>query len=160
MAFDIKPNDRFLQEQRTFYRTSVPKDEIRGAMIVKRARHDNLSAGDEIVVQCMNHEKTELLYEAEFRVTKRTDEPDSEERENGDIRQFTKTTIVVERVGDWWASQAARDAEPDEPNERVREWNVGKRLHQVKEGETVVFETPDKELADAIVDGAPIPLAA
>lgn len=101
MNFDIKPNDRFLQSERTIYRTNVPHEEVTDAMVIRRCKHDNLSPGDEVIVQCMDHEKTRLLHEIEYRIIERTDMPASEENERGDIRQFTKTTFTVERMREW-----------------------------------------------------------
>lgn len=146
MGFDIRPNDRYLQEQRTYYRVNVPKDEITDEMVAKRVKHDNLSAGDDIVIQCFNHEKTVLLHEGEYRVVRREERMARQENERGDIRQFLATDVEVECIG-WWASRFAE-------NPLKRSWNPGLKRHQVKRGDEVLFEHEDKNVADRYIKDA------
>lgn len=49
-------------------RTRVPHEDVTVDEIAAKARAWNLSAGDRVVVQSMNHERTEVLHEAEFLV--------------------------------------------------------------------------------------------
>jgi hypothetical protein len=94
---------------------------------------------------------------------------------------MTKTVYTREakRVSDWWTGSEGQTAQTMNevvkiaeqkkadlpfvisPGTAIAKWNLGRQMHQVKIGDKVVFETPDKELAHQIADGkTPIPEAA
>lgn len=104
MAFDIKPQEWHLLSEQYVIRTRVPKEEITDEMIERRIRSNNLSAGDVVRVQCMNHDMDTLLAEAEYRIVSVKESLQRIERSDYDIRQVTQVDIQIARVGDWWPS--------------------------------------------------------
>jgi len=122
-------------------------------------------------VQFISHDKTKLLASARYVVT----EEDESLRTNTDnpYQPVTKTayTRKAEQIGDWWipesviaekAIQVAKDATDSAAEdiggrgsniEMKHSWNPGKKMHQAKIGDEVVFESKDKqEVLDYISD--------
>ncbi len=115
-------------------------------------------------VQFMNHERNELLTSSLFVVTKETE---ALQTTDNPYQPMTKTiyTREVKQIGDWWVNSLP-ETEKKGPAQMIATrpkvtWNPGKKMHQVKLDDKVVYETPDKELAHQIADGkTPIPKAA
>lgn len=55
-------------QENLIVRTRVPQSEITVEEVAAKARAWRLGAGDRVIVQCMNHERTAVLHEAEFLV--------------------------------------------------------------------------------------------
>jgi hypothetical protein len=96
-------------------------------------------------VQFISHDRTKLLSAALFVVTQET-----EGLHTSDHPYQPVTKVIYTRkaslVGGWW------EGEKTSRNATVT-WNPGKKLHQVKEGGEVIYETADKELAHQVANG-------
>ncbi len=137
-----------------------------------------------------------LLYEGSYRVTLKSANLKVIQVDDINSRQVMDVGIAVERVGEWHAFAAGRALEEAdallagplivrEPIREVvtmtapeimealegdtfaREWNPGRRLHEVWRSNpslggrrVVVFESKDKAEAQAVADGGPIPVVA
>ena len=102
MSFRILPQDFNMLGDNYVIRTNVPIEELTNEMVAERAKNANLSAGDHILVQCMDHYKKEVLGETEFVITKRLDEFVQIPVGDREIRQGTQVTIEVEMKTPWW----------------------------------------------------------
>lgn len=126
-------------------RTSLSKDEITDKVLLAAAKHANLSAGDRIVVQCMDHLGHELRAEAEFRVVKRSDSIQVRDLDGYRTMQDQNVHREICQIGEWWISPVTTTPEVV--------WNPGKKMHQVKVNGEVVFETADKDEAKQVAEG-------
>ncbi len=100
-------------------------------------------------VQFINHEKTELLASVRYVVTQ-----EIEASHTSDANPYQPVTRIVfsrkaERIGEWWYSslEKARILIAKGSEGKVV-WNPGKKLHQLKIGDEVVFEDRDKKLVE------------
>ena len=125
-------------------------------------------------VQFLNHEKTKLLACARFVVSEESESV----RTNSDdpYRSVTKTVFSrkADQIGDWWPNEVSVAGFNGFAKETINKgimnvggnlltvsWNPGKKVHQVKNGDDVVFETPDKDIASKVAKGEiPVPKAA
>jgi hypothetical protein len=156
VTFQIMPQEFHVLADHYVIRTRVPQAELTDAMIQVRVRNANLTAGDRIVVQCMNHERDTLLYEAEFRVVSRVDGIRVQEINDRETRQVNDVAFLVARKGEWWASPAAA-TEPLMATSEIR-WNPGKQAHEVVAPDGAVLaaftkEQGGKEAAAAFIAG-------
>jgi len=116
-------------------------------------------------VQFVNHEKTELLASALYVVTK---ESESLHTSDNQYQPVTKTVINREAklVGNWWPElfdglsylegQDVKVVAAGEPSENVKPtvvWNPGRKKHQVKLNDKVIYESSDKEEAMKVASG-------
>lgn len=162
MSQQIMPQEFDLMQDNPTIRTKCPQTHVTDEMIVKRVKNNNLSAGDVIRVQCMSNDMSELLAEAEYRVTSCARKLVTHEINDRDIRQAEEVTYKVELWTDWRNVGAAKSAPESEPAPPLTVlWNVGKRGYEVKAGGLVVGFAEDKATAMAMADGtAPLSLAA
>ena len=104
MSFRITPQEMLRAESTNFQviRTQVPKEEFddRGTIILPRTKRSGLAAGDHLLVQCVNREGTELLYEADYVVTKMTTEMRTVSDDTME-RISEETTYTLLRWSDW-----------------------------------------------------------
>jgi len=113
-------------------------------------------------VQFISHDRTKLLAAARYVVTEETDRISTST--DNPYQPITKTayTRKAEQISDWFITQpgeAAQDeAALDVPEdiggiEMKHFWNPGKKMHQAKIGDNVVYESKDKqEVLDYIAD--------
>ena len=135
-----------------------PRDKINLDVELPRIIHaQGWGCGTYFHVQFLNHEKTRLLASAIYVVNQ---EVEGIQTSDHPYQPMTKTvysrTAVL--IGNWWEN-------PDDNENKVAtktvSWNPGRKMHQVKIGGKVVYETPDKEEARKISDGEmPVPAAA
>lgn len=135
-------------------RTRVPKDRFEIDMLVKRFRGSAVRAGDTVTVQLTTYAYDQLLYEGTFRVVERTDRAAVQEMANYEMRQYTDTTIRIEQVGGWWASELA----PKEEAAPAGYWraaeHAGRGKYRVVDSEGATLATGlDKDEAEAIARG-------
>ena len=107
MSFKILSHEIQRAEARSHMsiRTTVPREEIddKGLIILPRLRGSGLSAGDHILVQCMNLDSTELFAEADFVIASvRTEQ---RQVTGEDDREFTskEVTYKLVRRSEWWS---------------------------------------------------------
>ena len=111
-------------------------------------------------VQFLSHDKTTLLASAKFVVTQVSESIHTTEA--NPYQPITKTLFSrkTEQIGEWWISESVKALSKKEDKATVT-WNPGKKTHQVKMGDKLIFESPDKDLANQIAEGkVPIPDAA
>ena len=95
-------------------------------------------------VQFMNHEKTKLLSSATFVVSERQEV--SHTNESNPYQPMTKTLSKrkAEIIGDW-ISFGEEEKPKKETNQAQIHWNPGKKVHQLKIDDEVIYENADKE---------------
>mgnify|MGYP001559264246 FL=1 len=126
-------------------------------------------------IQFMSHDKNKLLASALFVVS---EEVETLHTSDSAYQPVTKTVFnrKAEQIGEWWHSLELTGKE--KPKEFVHlipnpedivdppqlkatvTWNPGKKTHQVKVGDTVIYESPDKDLAVRVANGETIANAA
>src|SRR6266849_4735255 len=125
-----------------------PRDQINLDVELPKILHrQGWGCGTYFNIQFMNHERNELLACALYVVTKETE---GLHTSDNPYQPMTKTiyTREAKQVGEWWIN-----SEPVKTGSMVAIWNPGKKMHQVKIGDKVVYETPDKDLAHKVADG-------
>lgn len=142
MSQKIQANEIYVKEFGAIIRTRCPKEDITDEMVHQRVLAANLSAGDTLVVQCFNHERTAVLSFAEYLVYDRTSQIKRIEINDRDTRQVEDYSFSVMRISDWKDTPAA----PKTSAPEVR-WNLGKKTFQVIKNNEVIGESPDKEEA-------------
>lgn len=93
-------------------RTKVPKEHIgdNGELVLPLLRGSNLSAGDHILVQCMDHDYSEVLWEADFVIWSARTGTQTIVTDGGE-HQATVTTYRLARRTDWWSPLGAGAAQ-------------------------------------------------
>lgn len=109
MSFSILPQEFHVLADHYVIRTRVPMSELTESMILVRVKNGNLSAGDKITVQCMDHAYETLLHEAEFRVVSRTDALVTKTINDRETMQVQESIFMVSPRGEWWTSPAASE---------------------------------------------------
>jgi len=122
-------------------------------------------------VQFVSHDKTTLLASAQYVVSQVSESIHTSEA--NPYQPITKTIFSrkAEMIGKWWYSDIPSLIRPKEETVKISEnkgegkntvtWNPGLKKHQVKMGDKVIYETPDKDLANQVASGkVPIPQAA
>lgn len=118
-------------------------------------------------VQFLSHDKTTLLACAKFVVNEEKEMlHTSDNQYNPNTKTvFTRSAVQLEN---WWPDRNIPVNVPsvliseltesvtgvcnpinNPPKETRVYWNPGKKVHQVKVGDTVMFESPDKDVANA-----------
>ena len=151
----ILPQEFHLLSDNPFIRTNCPQELVTDKMILSQIHRGNLAAGDRVMVQCMNHDYSELLFEREYRVTARRENLETLEVDHSNTRQFLKTTFDVAPLGEWVHFKS--DAE-DRFVAGKAVWNLARRGYVIEvDGEEAGFEA-DKETAQKIAAGElPLP---
>lgn len=113
-------------------------------------------------VQFISHDKTILLSCAQFVVTQVAEAIHTSEA--NPYQPITRTVFSRKsaRTSDWWTQEGleVKTIKAQSDGAKVT-WNPGKKTHQVKNGDEVLYETPDKELANKVAAGEiPVPKAA
>lgn len=95
-------------------------------------------------VQFVDHSKKKLLAYAPYIVTEEVENVHI--NESNPYQPITKVicTRKAQRIGMWWESPETDD---EAKLKGTVVWNPGKKLHQVKFGERVVFESDQKDEA-------------
>jgi hypothetical protein len=96
-------------------------------------------------VQFISHDRSTLLASAQFVVTQETEALLKRDIDNYQTMTKSVTTRKFAQMTEWWLSET--------PTERQLVWNPGRKMHQIKEGDTVVFESADKETAARFLNG-------
>ncbi|HDY86918.1 MAG TPA: hypothetical protein ENH82_02245 [bacterium] len=101
-------------------------------------------------VQFMNHEKTKLLSQALYVVSEEIESLYT--NETNPYQPVTKTLISrkAEIVGNWqyFGTQEDPEAEEATVDVPVIKWNPGKKVHQLKSGEKIIYANADKKLVE------------
>lgn len=141
----ILPHEVYVTEFGALIRTRCPKEYITDAMIHQRVLANNLSSGDAVKVQCFNHGYDTVLWYTEYLVYSRTSQIKRVDVNDRDVRQIEDISFSVFRVNDWAATPAIT---PHEEKEAHIAWNPGKKKHEVKLGDEVLYEDADKSKAE------------
>src|SRR3990172_4674588 len=105
--------------------------------------------GNYFNVQFLSHDKTRLLSSALYVVYQVSETIHTSE--TNPYQPITKMVFSrkASLIGEWWIAPA--EVNPDEI--LTVTWNPGKKLHQVKRGNELIYETPDKDIANQIATG-------
>jgi len=117
-------------------------------------------------VQFLSHDKQELLASRPYVVTSAKEGLRTTETNPYQPVTSMAYTRTAEPVGPWWrCAEAPQETDigggtsnepaagsPDEPDITVK-WNPGKKVHEVKVGDNVVFEHKEKQVATEYADG-------
>lgn len=113
MTLQIHPGEsRVLPDVGAIIKTRCPMSDITDEMIVKRAHAENLTAGDKIIVQCMDFERTTVLSHREYLVVSRVSKMKTEQPNDRESRTFEAITYLVEPLADWFVTKAGKEAAP------------------------------------------------
>lgn len=149
----ILPNEFHLLNDNPFIRTNCPQERVTDDMVRQQVDRGNLVAGDRVMVQCFSHDYSELLAEAEYRVTARRTSIQTVDVDHTVTRQFEKRVFEVARIGEWRRFGGSQTVK----GKAV--WNVGRGGFVIEvDGQEVGFEK-DKETAHRIAAGE-LPLKA
>ena len=150
----------FVTPDRPIVRFREPQEKVDLALeLPKVLQSQGWGIGTHFHVQFINHDRTALLASAEFMVTEVKEGIHTSEA--NPYQPMTKMVFMrkFEQIGKWWKTIKS-EAIPEKVV-LTTSWNPGKKLHQVKNGDEVVFETPDKEIALQVAEGKiPVPEAA
>jgi hypothetical protein len=167
----IAPQEFHLLQDNPYIRTKCPQSDITDEMIVRHVKRGNLVAGDTVLVQCMNSDYTDLLAEAEYRVTSRKTKLVT--YETGDsTRQAEEVTFRVERWSEWrrvagavttasgkteiYATPGGDWVDPTTAPAAAgmrTKWNIGARVYDIMMGDVKIGSHADKETAAKIASG-------
>ena len=140
----ILPNEFYVKESGVHViQTRCPKHNVTDQMIHQRVLAAELMPGDMIRVQCMNHDRTAVHWFAEYLVYDRSSEIKRVEVNDRDIRHVDDVKYSVMRVTDWKSTPAVLGGKDIKLH-----WNLGKKMHEVKLGDDVIFEHSDKEAVE------------
>lgn len=135
-----------------------PRDQVNLDIELPRILHaQGWGCGTYFHVQFLSHDKSILLASAQFVVSQVSESIHTSEA--NPYQPVTKTVFgrKVDRIGEWWVCEMKKPESQKETDTKTVVWNPGKKMHQVKMGKEVVFESPDKDLANQVADGkAPI----
>lgn len=135
-------------------RTRCSPEYITDDMVKRFVQYQNLSAGDVVRVQCMDHERTTLLAEAEWRVTKRAQEMKVVEKADFSVHHTDMPVFEIVLWDDW---RILRKQEPEAPEMSVK-WNPGHQHYEIRLEDQVIAVHPDKQTAHDIAAGkVPLP---
>ena len=112
-------------------------------MVHQRVQAANLAAGDTVRVQCFNHEYNTVIHYAEYLVYSRATSIRRVEMSDNETRQVEDVNCSVIRTSDWKMTPAYKEDEPKVV------WNLGKKKHEVKIGEKLLYEDSDKSVAES-----------
>ncbi len=167
----ISPQEFHLLSDHFCIRTRCPYARITDEMVARQVKRGNLVTGDAVFVQCMSHDYTDLLAEAEYRVVSRKSELKTYEGESGNTRQVEEITFKVERWGDWRVVEhrplevlPAGEAPPAEryvSGEARAVWDAKRQGFDIMVADLKVGFSVGKETANRIAAGElPLPEAA
>lgn len=123
--------------------TNMAPEQITKSVLLSRVRNAQLRAGDTVIVRCMSHHGDELLAESEWRVIARKESIETRDLDSFQTRQDMAIAYEIAQVGDWWLPRQDGASGGSPPVK----WNPGRKMHQVLDGEAVVFESADKDEA-------------
>lgn len=149
MDLKILPNELYILERGALIQTRCPKDLITEQMIHQRVVAANLSAGDTLKIQCVNHDRTTILSFAEFLVYDRSEEIRRVEVSDYETKSGAIAKYSVLKIQDWQDTPAGRNAGIVTGNvistSPELKWNPGTKTHQAIVNGNVVYEDPDKQ---------------
>lgn len=163
MAFDISPQEFQMLTDRHQIMTIVPKDEITEEMVIKRLKNARMNVGDQVDLMCMSPQKDTVLFETTYRIYHLSEVMTRVEDNDYNHRQVVVTTVKIYQTSPWRATPAGElgvMSPAGDPGAEIllrREWDIKLRAHHVMQGDKIVHTTTDKELAERIVAGEPIP---
>ena len=152
----------FVTPDRPVVRFREPREKVDlGNELPKVIHAQGWGIGTYFNVQFIDHDRTTLIASAEFLVTEVREGLHTSE--SNPYQPVTKTVFMrkYEQVSRWWEHSQEMKVREKLSDEMTTSWNPGKKVHQVKKGDKVIFESPDKELALQVAEGKiPIPEAA
>ena len=153
MDLKVLPNEVYVTEFGALIRTRCPKEYVTDQMIHQRVTAANLSAGDTVRVQCMNHDRSVVLHYVEYLVYARTEEIRKVEINDVRSNQFQHSSYSIIKSVDWKSTPAAEPQQSIGADYEIK-WNPGKKVHQVIKSGDVVYEDSDKEKVEKFVEAA------
>ena len=145
-----------LESSRWTIRTRCAWDAVDHDMILKLATYRGLSAGDSILIQCLDFNYERLLAEAEYRVIGRKDEMKVTEKPDfSGHHHADRATFEIVRWTDWRHVPGFVEEQPEGfPDTGMRAvWNVGAKGYDIMKGDQKVGFHTDKETAQRIAAG-------
>lgn len=105
MSLRIVPQECQISRDMPTIRTRVPVQDLDdGVMVAHAVKFMRLSPGDHVLVQSMNHERTELLHEAVFVVRKMTVSMKKVTKDDMSEQSVEVSDYEVARKGEWWSA--------------------------------------------------------
>lgn len=112
MSLKITMQECHITRDMPVIRTRAAREVLEdGQMIAAAVKANRFSAGDHILVQCMNHERTAVLCESEWVVASAATENKQVTRDDMTEHTVEQTLYKVIRKGDWWEPFPAEKAE-------------------------------------------------
>ena len=129
MSLRIVPQECQISRDMPTIRTRVPVQDLDdGVMVAQAVKFMRLSPGDHVLVQSMNHERTELLHEAVFVVRKMTVSMKKVTKDDLSEQSVEVSEYEVARKGDWWSATAESKTQAEnEPGDSDKEEEPQKR---------------------------------
>lgn len=126
MSLRIVPQECQITRDTPTIRTRVPMEDLDdGVMVAQAVKFMRLSPGDHVLVQSMDHDRTELLHEAIFVVRKMTISMKKVTKDDLSEQSVEVSEYEVVRKGDWWSAKPeSKDQAEDGPTD------VGKNEEQ------------------------------
>ena len=105
-------------------------------------------------IQFLSHDRTKLLSSANYVVTNEIEELHTNEA--NPYQPVTKTLISRKAsiIGDWQYFYEDLEGEKVKTDGAKIVWNPGKKLHQLKLGDEVIYESADKEEVRKVAEAA------
>lgn len=149
---------------RPIIRFREPKDQVDISRELPRIlQSQGWGCGTYFHIQFLSHDKTQLLASALYVVSREVESLHTSDA--NPYQPMTKTIFgrTADIVGDWWFPADETTIVPrgtipekiDEPTGLAATitWNPGKKMHQVKLGDKIIYESADKVLAQRVANG-------
>jgi len=168
MTQKILPGDFLLLTDNAVIRTKCPPDLVTDEMVAQRCHAVNLSAGDNVVVQCFDHTQEILLAWATYLVVGRVERKKTVEIDDRQSNSFAERKYTVECIVPWRVPAALQEAIPIDPiippaviveqyvpTEARRIWNPSRQTHEIRrvDNDELLGQHKDKETAERIAAG-------
>jgi len=170
MTQKILPGDFLLLTDNAVIRTKCPPDLVTDEMVAQRCHAVNLSAGDEVSVECFDHTQEVLLAWATYKVVGRVERKRQVEIDDRRSNSFAERKYTVECIVPWRVPKALQEEtlpEPEVylgsmpvpeqyvPTEARRIWNPSRQTHEIRrvDNDELLASHKDKETAQRIAAG-------
>ncbi len=141
----IHPQEFHVLVDRFEIRTRCPWDKVTKEMLLKRVKTDNLHAGDTVRVMCTSHDYSTVLHFTDFMIYSRAEDIRRVDIDERTERQLNETHYRLMRITEWVSTPAAEDPVESGDAQPCVKYNLGKRTHEVLDGEGSVLASFSKE---------------
>lgn len=136
-----------------------PKDQTNLDLeLPKILRAQGWLCGTYFNVQFVSHNEEKLLSSALYVVSEAAETLQTNEANPYQPITKTMTLRKAERIGEWWVNEDALNEAEEEPVQESSgakiTWNPGKKVHQLKLGDDIIFESANKEEVEKVAEAA------